>query len=199
VLALNRSIFDWINHWPEGLAPTMKFFSEAATYGWFKALLGLMVLGMVIRGAKSRWTAVQALIAFPLANGLTDVFKHLLPENRPFVDLPSSVILRIGHMPEALQNPSFGTASAHSANMAAVAFVFTYRLGWWGAPWILVALVTGLSRIYNGVHYPYQVLLGWTCGVLMALLVTKTWDGVAKGRSGVNVDRAQGAEMMSDE
>ncbi len=195
MLALNRSIFDWINRWPEGLTPVMRFFSEAMSYGWFKAFLGLLVIGMLWAGPKTRWAAVQALIAFPIANGLTDLFKHLLPENRPFVDLAPDVILRIGHLPEALEHPSFGTASAHSANMAAVAFVFTYRLGWWGSPWVLVAFFTGLSRVYCGVHYPYQVLLGWTCGVLMALLVTKTWDTFAKRRSGVTVDEARGSEQ----
>jgi undecaprenyl-diphosphatase len=77
---------------------------------------------------------------------------------------------------------SYGTASAHAANMAAVAFVTTYFLGKWGYPWIVVAFLTGLSRIYMGLHYPSQVLLGWFCGAFSAFLVIKTWEAYLRVR-----------------
>ena len=46
--------------------------------------------------------------------------------------------------------------------------------------WILVALFTGLSRIYVGVHYTSQVLLGWVCGALIALLTIKLGDRLSQ-------------------
>ena len=121
---------------------------------------------------------VQALIAFPLANGFTDLFKNFLPEHRPYQEI-------LGVIPRPLDNmtQSYGTASAHAANMAAVAFVFTYCLGWWGSPWIVAAVLTGISRIYVGAHYPYQVLLGWTCGVVAGLLVTQAWRWASARRA----------------
>ena len=141
----------------------MEFFSTATDRLWFKLLLLALVIGMMAWRKDTRRAAVQALIAFPIANGFTDIFKHTLPMPRPFQEL-SDVILRIGG------SDSPGTASAHSANMAAVAFVFAYQLGWAGSPWVLIAFLTGISRVYNGVHYPYQVLLGWTCGVVAGLI-----------------------------
>lgn len=170
---------------PEWLEPTMRFFSEATNFTWVKVGLILMLLAMSWFAGPTRRSAIQALIAFPLANGITDQFKHFAPHPRPFQEL-SDVILRSGW------SDSAGTASAHSANMAAVAFVFTYHLRWWGAPWIVVALLTGLSRIYNGVHYPYQVLLGWTCGCCAGFAVIKTWELILAKRNTVreeNVDR----------
>jgi len=80
--------------------------------------------------------------------------------------------------------------------MAVVAFVFAYHLRWWGSPWVIVAVMTGLSRIYNGVHYPYQVLLGWTCGVVAGILVTKTWELIQKKRGAVLDD---GSENLSSQ
>jgi undecaprenyl-diphosphatase len=187
---VNLSVFRAINHWPEWLSPMMQFFSTATDRGWFKILLLLMVLGMIAYRKDTRRTAIQALVAFPIANEMTDTFKNMLPMPRPFQEL-TDVILRLG------TSDSAGTASAHSANMAAVAFVFTYHLKWWGTPWILVALVVGLSRIYCGMHYPYQVLLGWTCGALAGFVVSKTWDLIQAKRKPVVVNTTD-LETSSD-
>jgi len=177
---LNRTVFDWINRWPEWLAPAMHFFSEATNWLWVKIALGLLVVGLIVAKGRGRHAAIQALLAFPLANGITDLFKKGLPMPRPFQEIDAAdMFLRAG------TSDSAGTASAHSANMAAVAFVFTYHLGWWGSPWVLVAVMTGLSRVYNGVHYPYQVLLGWTVGVTAGLVITTVAERILRRRGSV--------------
>lgn len=170
----DSSVLHAINRGPEWFAPTMRFFSEATNIGWFKGVLAALVLILLWINDRSRRAAVQALIAFPIANEITDILKATFPANRPFQ--VEDVILRLG------ASDSMGTASAHSANMAAVAFVFTYHLGGWGSLWIPIALLTGLSRVYNGVHYPSQVLLGWICGIFAGLLVTKTWEAFVASR-----------------
>ena len=53
----------------------------------------------------------------------------------------------------------------------AVAFVLTAVLGRWGWMWIPIAFFVGISRVYVGVHYPSQVLLGWLCGAFAGFLV----------------------------
>ncbi len=169
VADLNRHLFDAINGWPDGVGPFFRFFSVAMNYAWVKGMLGLLVVGMVWRPGPSRRAAVQALLAVGIANGLTDLLKHGLGTARPCTELAGIPLHGIGCV------NSMGTASAHSANMAAVAFVFVYYLRWWGSPWVLVALFTGLSRVYLGAHYPWQVLLGWTCGCVAAALVTQGW------------------------
>lgn len=179
MIALNRAVFEWINQWPDALAPFLRFFSIATNFLAFKIFLAVLVIVMVAAGGKWRRAAVQSLIAFPIANFLTDLWKHGLPENRPCIDLVGTRLHGIGC------SDSFGTASAHSANMAAVAFVMTYHLKGWGSPWIVVAILTGFSRSYVGAHYPYQVLLGWLCGVVAAWVVTKTWDEIVRRRVGV--------------
>jgi undecaprenyl-diphosphatase len=164
-------LFRTINNWPQSLGPTMKFFSEAVNYPSVKAVLGLLLLALLFANERTRRTAVQALIAFLVANTFTEFFKHLMPEHRPYQEL-KNVILWVGPA------PSFGTASAHSANMAAIAFVFVYHLRWWGSPWVAIALIVGISRVFCGAHYPHQVLLGWICGLLAGFLVTFGWEKV---------------------
>lgn len=173
---IDRAVFHWINSWPPSLSPVFVFFSEATKSPVVKGILLLFIVAMVAAGPKTRRTILLALIAWPLANGLTDVLKSTFQMARPSVDYPQA-ILYTGKL------TSYGTASAHSANMAAVAFVFTYCLGWRGTPWVAIALLTGISRIYVGAHYPSQVLLGWACGLFCGFLVVKTWEAYTKLRN----------------
>jgi undecaprenyl-diphosphatase len=170
-------LFRLINSWPESLSPFFWFFSEGSKD--IRVRLAMLVFALVLLfGSPVRRKAIiQVLIAFPIANGITDLLKSGLKWTRPCVDL-TDIAVRVSPL------TSFGTASAHSANMAAVAFVMTYYFKWWGVPWILIALFTGLSRIYVGVHYPSQVLFGWTCGVVAGWLVVKGWEMIVAKRGG---------------
>jgi undecaprenyl-diphosphatase len=129
-------------------------------------LLGFVVFLLVRQ--KTRLAGFAAMLAWPVANACTDVIKATWPMPRPPVAL-SDVMHRVeGGMGN-------GTASAHSANMMAIAIVF----GVFGHKglfccWLVIALLTGISRIYNGVHFPYQVLFGWGVGAFVAWLVSIT-------------------------
>ena len=171
--AIDKSLFHWINQWPDSFAPVFVYFSEATKAKEFRIwTIGLILAVLVLYIAKAgkwRTAALLALLAWPIANGFTEAFKTAIPMLRPCNEL-SDVILRVGKL------ESFGTTSSHAANMAAVAFVFMYYLRGWGAPWIVVAILTGLSRIYVGVHYPSQVFLGWICGAVSGLIAVKTYE-----------------------
>jgi len=214
--AWDRGLFEWINHWPDDWNPFLKFFSVALNQGWVKVAFGLMLLGMILRSERTRKTVLLALIAIGIANTMTNVVKEAFPTNRPFNDqaryallkddgyvlvqtetgtrstVPkdfNGVFLRVG------ESKSKGTASAHSANMAALAFAMCYFLGYWGLPWVGVALLTGVSRIYTGAHYPSQVLLGWLAGVFAAFVVIKTWEAWTRSRKIVQSDEDDGTEL----
>jgi undecaprenyl-diphosphatase len=158
---LDRQIFHWINHWPDSLSPVLVFFSKGLDSPWMKALMIITFIALVSRPTTRRCGLVAGLM-WPIANGLTDLAKKV-PFGRPGNELPDAII-RVG------MSPSMGTASAHSANMAFVAFAMIYYFPRWGWIWGLVALLTGFSRIYVAAHYPSQVVFGWTIGVLAAWL-----------------------------
>lgn len=166
-MPIDRSLFYTINRWPEELRPFFFFLSEATKMMPVVIALTLLLLALVVNKS-TRLMALATMVSWPLANGITDVFKAVGRMPRPCVDLPDAIV-RVKML------TSFGTASAHSANMAAVATAMWMFGGWrWGLPWAVVAFFTGLSRIYVGVHYPSQVLLGWTCGVFAAFVVRHT-------------------------
>lgn len=174
VRALDVNVFHAVNGWPEWLSPLMVFLSEATKGTPVRVVLVVLVILLLVRSSTRR-TAFQLLLAFPLANEICDVLKHVGQMARPCNDLPD-VVLRVERL------TSFGTASAHSANMAAVAFVVVAMHGRWGLPWVVVALLTGLSRVYVGVHYPSQVLLGWFVGAFSGFLIVKTFEAYARMR-----------------
>lgn len=174
---MDTSLFRSINNWPDSLAPILNFFSEATKTPLGKGLFLLFAIFLLAKSNTTRKAAILGGLAVVLANSTTDILKHAFPVTRPCVEL-ADVHARTG----VLTSP--GTASAHSANMAALATVFILIWGWRGSFWVPIALVTGLSRIYVGVHYPSQVVFGWTCGILSGLVAVKTWEALVKRRTG---------------
>lgn len=163
---LDRHLCLWINGWPDWFSPFLTFFSIAMEFIVVKLFFATLLIGMIVRSSRARAAALLAVLACAIGNGLTDILKHAFPMHRPFQPqaLGDLIITRVGTA------NSMGTASAHAANMAALAIVTTMLLGRWGWPWIGVALLTGISRVYVGAHFPSQVVLGWSCGTVAGLL-----------------------------
>ena len=175
---MDESLFRWINHWPEGLAPLFHFLSEGNKTWPVRLFLVLVVVWFLFKGGRWRAAAILAVISWLVSNTICDLLKFGFQWPRPCVALPDTeVILRVKRL------TSFGTASAHAASMAAVAFVFTALLGRWGCPWIALAFLVGLSRIFVGVHFPSQVALGWLVGCVVAALFCLLYRRMVKHNS----------------
>jgi len=76
---------------------------------------------------------------------------------------------------------SFGVPSGHAQIAASVWGMLAASIRkWWG--WliaILIILLIGISRLYLGVHFPHDVILGWLIGALLLWLVLRFWKPVA--------------------
>jgi undecaprenyl-diphosphatase len=125
------------------------------------AVMGLMFL--------QRQYGILLLTAFATATGgaASTVLKELLGRDRPSV---------VPHLRE-VSSPSF--PSGH-AMLSAIVFLTLGILlmqsvhgrlaKWYCLLWaFLLTILVGLSRIYLGVHYPTDVLAGWTAGIAWAL------------------------------
>jgi undecaprenyl-diphosphatase len=181
--AWDTSIFRWINTgWSSPFADDFfRFFSAGLQLPWVIVLMAVALLAHLLAGGNLRRAGALAMICWPIANALTDAFKHFFNGARPMVEL-AGVKLIEEYDGTLLVIDSSGSVSAHAANMAAVASVIALEAKWWGAPWILFAFFTGLSRIYTGAHYPSQVLFGWVLGFFCAFVISRTWRAYRANR-----------------
>jgi membrane-associated phospholipid phosphatase len=67
---------------------------------------------------------------------------------------------------------SFGMPSGHAMNATSVwgGLALSIRRRWAWIVFPLVILSVGVSRLYMGVHFPVDVLLGWTMGILFLII-----------------------------
>lgn len=70
---------------------------------------------------------------------------------------------------------SFGLPSGHAQNSVVVwGTIAKYISRWWG--WLLsitIIFMIGISRLFLGVHFPIDILIGWVIGAILLLIVMK--------------------------
>jgi len=84
---------------------------------------------------------------------------------------------------------SFGVPSGHAQIATGVWGMLAAGLHKWWA-WgiaILVILMIGISRMYLGVHFPHDVILGWLIGALLLWLALRFWRPVTKWLKKMNL------------
>ncbi len=144
---------------------------------------------------RARWigqrTAITAALAATIALGLNVILAKLIYEPRPFVSDPGAVHLLFSHTNDA-SFPSDHESVAMAIALALTAAAFWLLLvtlreplkgetaGWsWDralrfvaipAIFAVVALAAsaliGFARIYDGVHYPHDIIGGALCGLI---------------------------------
>ena len=74
----------------------------------------------------------------------------------------------------------FGIPSGHAEIGAGLwgMIAATYRKAWVWVAAILLVFFIGLSRLYLGVHFPHDVLVGWILGFLTLWAFAKFWEPV---------------------
>jgi membrane-associated phospholipid phosphatase len=146
---------------------------------WFIPLAaGIVVAGLIFGNTRLRLCALMIALVVALGDPLiVNTIKHAVARPRPCAVLPD-VIERLG-CTETGSMPS-----AHAANwfaMMMVAFLFYRKSIWFMLP---MALAVSFSRVYNGVHYPSDVLAGAILGAGYAaagmIALQAIWNGVGK-------------------
>lgn len=83
---------------------------------------------------------------------------------------------------------TYGFASSHAANSVGLAAALYLLVGrqypwvvWFFVPW---AFIVSYSRIYVGVHYPFDVLTGACIGVVAAIVAVKSVEKILTLKKG---------------
>ncbi|MFD3488192.1 bifunctional phosphatase PAP2/diacylglycerol kinase family protein [Streptomyces sp. NPDC058665] len=151
-------------HWP-GAEPVLPRLSRSANHGllWFGAAAGIALIG---RGQRSRRAALRGVASLAVASAaINTVGKRSVRRVRPVRDTVP-VIRQLKRQPVTTSFPS-----GHAASAAAFATGVALESKGWGAVVAPVAFSVAASRVYTGVHYPSDVLVGAALGVGAAYAV----------------------------
>ncbi|OAB44840.1 undecaprenyl-diphosphatase [Paenibacillus glacialis] len=141
------------------LNPFMRFLSEKAEYLFYLGIIVYWFTRIHINRKMVIITLYSACIGF----GMGSILSHFFYRDRPFV------YHTVNQLIEHAANASF--PSDHSIG------AFVIATGIWlfrkkdGIIWLVLAGLISFSRIWNGVHYPTDVLMGSFIGVVSAIMI----------------------------
>jgi undecaprenyl-diphosphatase len=165
-----RSLRDPDNlHQPIGPPWGVEAARDVTALGSFSllTLLVLMVLGYLLLSRRTH-AAIVVLVAVVggglLSDGLKALFARPRPDIVPHLAQVSSASFPSGHsMLSAVVYLTLGALLARLVRQRSLKLYFLTMA-------VLLTLLVGFTRVYLGVHYPTDVLGGWTAGLAWAIL-----------------------------
>lgn len=177
LLRLDTELFLYFNGLHASWADRLIYFISQT---WFWIPLYLFVIFLIFRQyRKQAWTV---LLVFALTITLSDqtcnLLKHSICRYRPSHTEAIAEQIHLVQKPdgELYSGGRYGFPSAHASNTMALAllmifFLFKDKKGA-AVVMLLWSLMMAYTRLYLGVHYPFDILCGFVLGSCCALLLT---------------------------
>jgi membrane-associated phospholipid phosphatase len=140
------------------MTPPMQFFSFLGNEEFF------LLIMPVFFWCVSPVIGLRMGLLLLISGGINSAFKLLMHGPRPY--WYNSQVLAF------TTEASFGAPSGHAMNAASVwgGLAASFRESWVKVTAILLIFFIGLSRLYMGVHFPHDVIVGWIFGGLFLLI-----------------------------
>lgn len=126
-------------------------------------MFALIILAYWFTGSrKSRMMVIQAMVAFVIAEVIGKIAGKFHLNYQPFAVLPD-----VNKLVDHAVDNSF--PSDHTILFFSICFSFWLvrkKTGWL---WLILALCVAISRIWVGVHYPFDVAVGALIGCISAV------------------------------
>lgn len=138
-------------------------------------LLVLIIAFFLYRRIHLRYAATYLLgcaFVFVIADGSSNAVKHSVKRYRPTHNI---VLKEKIHKVKNYEGGKYGFFSGHSANTFGLTF-FTFLFATiiqtkWRRIFFFYPIIVVYSRMYLGVHYPSDILVGIVVGFIAALIV----------------------------
>lgn len=142
---------------------------------WLWLPLYVVLFALIVRKVGWNRRLLYATLLFLLTVGLADytcasILRPIFQRPRP--TQPDSPIFHLVHAVQNYRGGHYGFPSCHASNAFALATLSALYFRVWrlSAAMFVWALLLCLSRMYLGVHYPGDILLGATIGVAIAFM-----------------------------
>lgn len=171
LLGLNTWGIDIILWVQSASSDALDVFFQAIT--WLGSVYAYLVILPFIFWCINRDWGRRFFFLIMISAWFSDFLKNLLRLPRP----DPSVVRQIGN------EPSYGMPSNHAQTGGVVFWGYLatkVRRRWFTLLAVVMAILLGLSRIYLGLHFPQDVLVGWLIGILYLLLVLKLEDRITR-------------------
>jgi len=160
-VTLHNPVFNWL----------MPLLSD--DHFWRIPFLLAFLLLMIFGGSKGRWAGLGAIVLVIMTDQIAShVIKPLIARIRPCNVLGElwlwkhEIWLLIPEPVIEIYKSSYSFPSSHAANSGG-------QMIWWSVLyprtrwfWYILGFGIGFSRLYNGVHYPFDVVGGWCVGAV---------------------------------
>jgi undecaprenyl-diphosphatase len=162
---IDRSVFYWINQGQRNpLFDTLMPFITGSG-NWHIPILVAWTSLLLFGGGRGRTAALLVIPLITISDQTSSNFlKHAFERLRPCNTLPD-VHLLVGC------SGSFSMPSSHAANFGAAAIHFATFYPRLAPAFVTLAVFVAYSRVYVGVHYPFDTLAGLAVGLGAALVV----------------------------
>lgn len=129
---------------------------------WAYGVIGLIIVTLDF--TVSKILLPVSVVSFAIELSAQTAVKYRAKRLRPFKALPHDIHMLVRPLDE------WSFPSGHAAGAFVMATVLRHFYPQFGIPFYLGASTIGVSRIYNGVHYPSDVLFGCLLGFASARL-----------------------------
>lgn len=166
---LDKSVFTFIN---QSLAnPVTDLIMPFVTLDLhLKIFYGFILLMILWRGNnRLRISIIFSLIAVLLTDQASAAWlKHVFERPRPCADMEVHLLVNCGS--------GFSLPSSHAANLFGQAFFYRTVAPKSQFYLIALAIIVALSRVFVGVHYPFDILAGAALGTIIGYIIGTFFD-----------------------
>lgn len=139
------------------------FLSKITHLGGATFTLSTLFIMLFLVGDYLRQVGIDALFALIIGQAIVQLLKKTWSRPRPYLTLS-----HVNLCPNPLKDFSF--PSGHTATAFSTATVVVIHFPMLATIVLPIALLVGISRMYLGLHYPTDCLIGATIGIVSAVL-----------------------------